>query len=96
MRLRAAIERDLVWTLANSGAVSESIPHAHAALVAAEASGDLVLVAEALDHLCMAECLAGHDIDPDLLVRALQLDEQVGTTPRARAPCVARRPFLSR
>lgn len=87
--LRASIERDLVWALAQVGAVSQAVPHAVEALRAAEDSGQLVLVAEALDHLCMADFLAGGDIDPELLNRAIAVDEQVGTAPQLPHPGIA-------
>ena len=60
-----------------------------AALVAAEASGQTLLIAEALDHLCMAHCFAGDNIDPDLLDRAMRLDDQVGVAPPADHPAIA-------
>jgi DNA-binding CsgD family transcriptional regulator len=87
--LRAAIERDLVWSLAQVGAVKQLLPHARAALEAAEASGDAALVAEALSHLCMAQCFAGDEVDRDLLDRAMCLDDQVGAPPPSDHPAIA-------
>jgi DNA-binding CsgD family transcriptional regulator len=81
--LRASIERDLVWSLAQVGDVDQLLPHADAALDAAEASGQPALIAEALNHLCMAHCFAHGHVDPNLLDRALQFQDQVGT---ARPP----------
>jgi DNA-binding CsgD family transcriptional regulator len=75
--LRAAIERDLVFSFAQVGPSSELVPHALAALRAAEASGQPVLVTEAMDYLCMAQVLAGEDVDTDLVDRALRLDARV-------------------
>jgi DNA-binding CsgD family transcriptional regulator len=87
VELRAAIERDLVWSLAQVGAVSALLPHASAALKAAEACGDPVLIAEAMNHLCFSQCVAGGDVDPDLLERALRFDEEVAdaSPPQHRA-----------
>jgi DNA-binding CsgD family transcriptional regulator len=79
--LRAAIERDLVWSLAQLGDVSQLLPHAAAALDAAEASGHPVLIAEALNHLCMAHCFAGGTIDPSLLERAISFQHHIGMAP---------------
>lgn len=76
--LRAAIERDLVFTLTQMGALADALPHARAGLLAAEASGDPVLLADALNHLCMAEFLTGGEVDQALLDRAIAVDEQVG------------------
>jgi DNA-binding CsgD family transcriptional regulator len=84
--LRAAIERDLVFTLTQMGALSEALPHARAGLIAAEASGQPALLADALNHLCMAEFLVGHRIDQQLLDRAIATDGQVGPTPLQEHP----------
>lgn len=78
--LRASIERDLVWSLAQVGDVTRLLPHATAALEAAEASSDPALIAEALNHLCMAHCFAGGNIDPKLLERAIGFQNQVINT----------------
>jgi DNA-binding CsgD family transcriptional regulator len=87
--LHASIERDLVWCLANAGSITQLLSHARAALRDAEASGQRVLVAEALDHLCMAEFVATHDVDPALLERAVTVAEQVGSAPALEHPGVA-------
>jgi DNA-binding CsgD family transcriptional regulator len=87
--LRASIERDLVWSLAQVGAVTELLPHAEAALRAAETANQPVLVAEALDHLCMAQFFAGDGVDPDLLERAIRLDRQVGMAPLVDHPGIS-------
>jgi DNA-binding CsgD family transcriptional regulator len=87
--LRAAIERDLVWSLAQVGAVSELVDHAQAALEAAEASGHPTLIAEALDHLCMAHCFSGDDVDPDLVDRAIRLHEEARRAPPPDHPAIA-------
>jgi DNA-binding CsgD family transcriptional regulator len=87
--LRAAIERDLVWSLAQVGSMGPALEHARAALAAAEASGQAPLIAEALGHLCMAHCFAGDNIDPDLLDRAMRLDDQIGIAPPADHPAIA-------
>jgi DNA-binding CsgD family transcriptional regulator len=79
--LRASIERDLVWSLAQVGEVTQLLPHADAALDAAQASGHPVLIAEALNHLCMTHCFAHGHIDPNLLDRAIRFQDQVGTAP---------------
>jgi DNA-binding CsgD family transcriptional regulator len=79
--LRASIERDLVWSLAQVGDVAHLLPHADAALKAAEVSGQPVLVAEALNHLCMAHCFANGTIDPNLLERAVRFQQQIGVAP---------------
>jgi DNA-binding CsgD family transcriptional regulator len=86
LTLRAAIERDLVLALIQTGAVAEALPHARAGLVAAEASGDDIAVAEALDHLCMAEFSLGGGVDVDLLDRAITLDQRVGPAPLLEHP----------
>jgi DNA-binding CsgD family transcriptional regulator len=79
--LRASIERDLVWSLAQVGDVMQLLPHAYAALDAAEASADPALIAEALNHLCMAHCFASGNIDPNLLDRAIRFHDQASTAP---------------
>jgi len=87
--LRASIERDLVWSLAQVGDVTHLLPHANAALDAAEASGHPVLIAEALNHLCMAHCFADGTIDPNLLERAIRFQEQVAVAPPPRDRAIA-------
>jgi DNA-binding CsgD family transcriptional regulator len=87
--LRASIERDLVWSLAQVGEVSQLLPHADAALDAAEASGHPVLIAEALNHLCMTHCFAHGHIDPNLLNRAIRFQDQVATAPPPIDPAIA-------
>ena len=77
--LRAAIERDLVWCLAQNGEVSTLVERAEAALHTAEASRQPDLIAEALNHLCMATVLTGDELVPDVIDRALALDEHVRT-----------------
>jgi DNA-binding CsgD family transcriptional regulator len=84
--LRAAIERDMVFSLNQLGALREALPHARSGLKAAEASRQPVLIAEALDHLCMAEFLVGEGLDPGLLDRAIELDLQVGPAPVLEHP----------
>lgn len=86
LALRTAIERDTLFSLIQVGALSEALPHARAGLQAAEALGEPILLAEALDHLCMAESLVGNGVDPDLLARAIALDEQVGPAPLLEHP----------
>jgi DNA-binding CsgD family transcriptional regulator len=81
LQLRASIERDLVWSLAQVGAVAELLPHAAASLDAAEASGQPVLIADALAHLCMAQCFAGDNVDPEILERAIELHERLHDAP---------------
>jgi len=84
--LRVAIERDMVFTLNQLGDLREALPHARGGLEAAEASGQPVLIAEALDHLCMAEFLVGEGLDPGLLERAITLDREVGLAPVLEHP----------
>lgn len=84
--LRAAIERELVFTLTQMGALSEAMPHARAGLLAAEASGQPALLADALNHLCMAEFLLGDGVDEQLLDRAIAMDAQVGPAPLQEHP----------
>jgi DNA-binding CsgD family transcriptional regulator len=86
LSLRASIERDLGAVLIQDGSVSEALRHARAGAQAAEASGDPVLLAEALDHLCMTEFLCGNGLDKALLERAIALDDQVGTAPVLEHP----------
>jgi DNA-binding CsgD family transcriptional regulator len=84
--LRAAIERDLVFTLTQMGALSEALPHARAGLLAAEASRQPVLLSDALNHLCMAEFLLGNGVEAKLLDRAIAVDEQIGPAPLLEHP----------
>ena len=84
--LRVAIERDLAFSLMQLGALREALPHARSGLEAAEASGQPILIAEALDHLCMAEFLVGEGLDEGLLERAIALDLQVGPAPVLEHP----------
>jgi DNA-binding CsgD family transcriptional regulator len=84
--LSAAIERDLVLALTQTNALSDALLHARAGLVAAEASGQEVLLAEALDHLCMAEFSLGGAVEADLLDRALAVDQRVGAAPLLEHP----------
>jgi len=87
--LRAAIERDMVLALTQLGALAQALPHARAGLQAAEASGEPIMVAEALDTLCMAELLLGNGVDTELLDRAIALDQQVGPAPLLEHPGMA-------
>jgi DNA-binding CsgD family transcriptional regulator len=89
LALRASIERDLVFALAQVGPISQVVPRARAALEAAEASGQPILIAEAMEYLCMAEALTGDEIDPELLDRAVVLDQQVGMAPQLKHPGIA-------
>jgi DNA-binding CsgD family transcriptional regulator len=84
--LRVAIERDIAYAQLQVGSPSSALRHASAALDAAEDSGDRVLIAEALDHLCMATFLAGEGLDSELLARAVALDDQVGPAPPLQHP----------
>jgi DNA-binding CsgD family transcriptional regulator len=84
--LRAAIERDMVLALTQTGAVSEALAHARAGLMAAEASGQEILLAEALDHLCMAEFSHDGAVNAELLDRALAVDQRVGPAPLLEHP----------
>jgi len=86
LALRAAIERDIAYALLQSGRPSIAVRHAEAELAAAEASHSSVLVAEALDHLCMAKFLSGEGLDAGLLARAITLDDQVGPAPPLEHP----------
>ena len=87
--LRVAIERDLVFALIQVGAPAEALPHARAGLQAAEASGQPILLAEALDYLCMVELLAGNGVSAKLLDRAISVDQQVGPAPLLEHPGMA-------
>jgi DNA-binding CsgD family transcriptional regulator len=87
--LRVAIERDLVFALIQVGAPSDALPHARAGLLAAEASGQPILLAEALDYLCMAELLVGNRVSTKLLDRAISVDQQVGPAPLLEHPGMA-------
>jgi DNA-binding CsgD family transcriptional regulator len=89
LALRVAIERDLVFALIQVGAPAEALPHARAGLQAAEASGQPILLAEALDYLCMVELLAGNGVGAKLLDRASSVDQQVGPAPLLEHPGVA-------
>jgi DNA-binding CsgD family transcriptional regulator len=89
LSLRASVERDLVWSLAQIGVVTELLPHARAAVAAAEAAGDPLLIAEASDHLCMAHCFAGGNVDPAFLDRAIRLHDHVGEAKPAEHPAIA-------
>jgi len=84
--LRAAIERDIAYALLQSGRPEPAVHHTEAELRAAEASADPVLIAEALDHLCMVRFLSGQGLDPALLARAVALDDQVGAAPPLAHP----------
>jgi DNA-binding CsgD family transcriptional regulator/tetratricopeptide (TPR) repeat protein len=84
--LRSAIERDLTYVLLQSGRLAPAMAHAEAQLSAAEASHDAVLIAEALDHLCMAKFVCGHGVDSELLDRAIRLDDHVGPAPTLQHP----------
>jgi DNA-binding CsgD family transcriptional regulator len=74
--LRASIERDLVWSLAQVGDVTQILAHATAALAAAEAAKDPTLIGETLNHLCMAHCFASGNIEPALLGRAIDFRDE--------------------
>jgi DNA-binding CsgD family transcriptional regulator len=86
LSLRAAIERDMVFTLTQLGELREALPHAREGLRAAEATGKPVLLAEALDHLCMAELVAGVGPDQQLLDRAIAVEQEVGPAPPLEHP----------
>ena len=87
--LQVAIERDMVFALIQLGTLSELLHHARAGLRAAEASGQEILMAEALDHLCLAEFILGNGIDRELLDRAIALDQLVGPAPLLKHPGMA-------
>lgn len=87
--LRASVERDLVWSLAQTGAVTELLPHAVAAVDAAEASGHPLLIAETLAHLCVARCFAGDDFERDLVDRAMRFYDEAGSAPPLEHPAIA-------
>jgi DNA-binding CsgD family transcriptional regulator len=87
--LRAAIERDLVWSLAQVGVVAELVPHAVAAVDAAQASGHPLLIAETLAHLCVARCFAGDDFERDLVDRAMRFYDEARNAPPADHPAIA-------
>lgn len=87
--LRASIERDLIWCLAQTGELSGLTDHAKAALRTAEASGELRLVAEAVNHLCMAAFLADDEVDPGLVAYALALDKEVPAAIVVPHPAIA-------
>jgi DNA-binding CsgD family transcriptional regulator len=89
LALRVAIERDMVFALIQVGSPSEALPHGRAGLVAAEASGQPILLAEALDYLCMAELLVGNRVSAKLLDRAISVDQQVGPAPLLEHPGMA-------
>jgi DNA-binding CsgD family transcriptional regulator len=89
LALRAAIERDLVWSLAQVGVVAELVPHAIAAVDAAEASGHPLLIAETLAHLCVARCFAGDDFERDLVDRAMRFYDEAGNAPPLAHPAIA-------
>lgn len=84
--LRVAIERDLTFARTQVGDPAGAVPHARAAHRAAMESGSDVLLAEALDQLCMAEFAAGNAVPPDVLERAIAVDERVGPAPAAEHP----------
>jgi DNA-binding CsgD family transcriptional regulator len=42
-----------------------------------------------LDHLCMAQCFAGDDIDPELVVRAKRLHDEARHAPTPDHPAIA-------
>jgi DNA-binding CsgD family transcriptional regulator len=86
LALRAAIERDIAYSLLQAGRPSDAAHHARSEMDAAEASQDVVLIAEALDHVCMATFLAGEGLDRELLARAVALDDQVGPAPALEHP----------
>ena len=87
--LRASIERDLVWCLAQNGEVSHLTEHAEAALRTAETVGDPSLIAEALSHLCMAAFLVGDNVEPELVARALAVDDEVRAATGVQHPAIA-------
>lgn len=84
--LRVAIERDLTFARAQVGDPAGAVEHARAAHRAALESGDDVLLAEALDQLCMAEFAAGNGVPPEVLERAITVDGRVGPAPAAEHP----------
>jgi DNA-binding CsgD family transcriptional regulator len=86
LTLRAAIERDLVFTLTQLGALRDALPHAREGLRAAEAAGEPAMLAESLYHLCMAEIVAGEGPGPGLLDRAIDTERQVGPAPFLEHP----------
>ena len=84
--LRAAIERDMTLALAQVGKPSEALAHARAGLLAAEACGQEIPLAEALDHLCMTEFLVHGRVHTGLLDRAFAVDQRVGPAPLLEHP----------
>jgi DNA-binding CsgD family transcriptional regulator len=89
LALRASLERDLVWALAQVGVVTELVPHAVAAVDAAEACGHPLLIAETLAHLCVARCFAGDDFDRGLVDRAMCFYDEAESAPPLDHPAIA-------
>lgn len=87
--LRVAIERDLAFALLQVRDLAEALDHARAGVRVAEASGQQVLLAEALDYLCAGEFLSGNGVDGALLDRAIAVDQSVGPAPLLEHPGMA-------
>lgn len=84
--LLVAIERDMAFAQIQVGNPAGALPHALAGLQAAEASGQDIVLAEALDNLCLAEFLVGDGLSPALLERAMSVDRRVGQVPLLEHP----------
>jgi DNA-binding CsgD family transcriptional regulator len=84
--LRVAIERDMAFAQIQVGNPAGALPHALAGLQAAEASGQDILLTEALDSLCLAEFLVGNGLSSELLERAIILDGEMGPAPLLEHP----------
>jgi len=86
VNLRVAIERDITFARMQLGDPRAALPHARAAYQAAVGSGHDVLVAEALDQLCMAEFICGMPVTGELLDEATAVGKRVGAAPLTEHP----------
>jgi DNA-binding CsgD family transcriptional regulator len=74
VELRAHLERDLTASIVQAGDVRDAVPHARAALEAAEAVGSPHLLVPAFATVAMVDFLVGRGLRTDLLERATALD----------------------
>ncbi len=79
--LTARIERDLSTALVQTVDVRRALPHARAALSAAERVGSAQLLVPALAAVAMAEFLVGHGLRHDLMDRATALEAGLPRVP---------------
>jgi DNA-binding CsgD family transcriptional regulator len=86
LRLRAAIEHDLVFPTFASGDLTATLRQAQLTVDLAEEVGADAILSAALSHVAVCEFLLGHGFASDVLDRALALEDWDEPEPAAMRP----------